>query len=205
MLHSPSSRSTRSHAGRFDGGQQIRRPTVPGKTLHRLVRRQQLRPRGVEMDVIAHALEIAAARAIHQQRFVAATEQMAEELVPPVEAAGVGAQKPFHPGDQIRLRRLDHEVKMIRYEDVGVNLPAGLGASLGKSFNEAMAVHIVLEDRLAPVAAIHDVVDRAGILDAQLAGHDGRVARAASRVNIDSAEKVFFRKSVKNISHTDAV
>ena len=33
---------------------------------------------------------------------------------------------------------------------------------------------------LAPLAAIHTVVDRAGILDAQLASHDGRVARAAS-------------------------
>ena len=36
----------------------------------------------------------------------------------------------------------------------------------------------------APVAAIHDVVDRAGTLDSQLAGHDARVARAASIANI---------------------
>jgi hypothetical protein len=36
----------------------------------------------------------------------------------------------------------------------------------------------------APVAAIHDVVDRAGILDSQLAGQDARVARAASVANI---------------------
>jgi hypothetical protein len=69
---------------------------------------------------------------------------------------------------------------------------------------------MVPEDRLAPVAAIcsrrsrsplakafgvHDacrtgvsqrkrMVDRAGILDSQLAGQDGRVARAASCVNI---------------------
>ena len=36
----------------------------------------------------------------------------------------------------------------------------------------------------APVAAIHDVLDRAGILDSQLAGHDARVACTASVANI---------------------
>ena len=47
---------------------------------------------------------------------------MTKQFVSPVEAAGVGAQKPIHPGNQVRLGRLDHEVKMIRHEDVGVNL-----------------------------------------------------------------------------------
>ncbi len=54
---------------------------------------------------------------------------MAEELVTPVEATRVSAQQPFHPGDQIWLRRLDHPMKMIRREDIGVNLPARLGAN----------------------------------------------------------------------------
>jgi hypothetical protein len=104
---------------------------------------------------------------------------MTRELVPPVEAAGVGAQKPFHPGDQIRLGRLDHQMKMIRHENVGVNLPVRLGASLGERLDKALAIRIINEDGLAPVAAIHHVVDRAFILDSQLAGHDGRVARSA--------------------------
>src|ERR1035437_9093390 len=51
-------------------------------------------------------------------------------------------------------------------------------------FDEALAIRIVPEDRLAPVAAIQDVADRTGILDSQLAGHDRRVARATSCVNI---------------------
>lgn len=71
---------------------------------------------------------------------------------------------------------------MIGHEDIGVNLPAGLGARLGKGFDKALAVRIVEEDRLAPVAAIHDVVDRTGILDSQLAGHDARMARAVSHL-----------------------
>jgi len=33
----------------------------------------------------------------------------------------------------------------------------------------------MLEDRLAPVTSIHDVVDRAGILDSELAGHAVRL------------------------------
>jgi hypothetical protein len=41
-------------------------------------------------------------------------------------------------------------MKMIRHEDVGVNLPAGLGAHLGEGFNEALAIRIVPENRLAP-------------------------------------------------------
>src|ERR1035437_9217464 len=50
--------------------------------------------------------------------------------------------------------------------------------------DEALAIRIVPEDRLAPVAAIQDVADRTGILDSQLAGHDRSVARATSCVNI---------------------
>jgi len=62
-----------------------------------------------------------------------------EELMPPVEAGGVSAQKPFHADNPIRLRRLDHEVKVIRHEDKGVNLPAGLGASFTQRFDSAAA------------------------------------------------------------------
>src|SRR5450756_2285101 len=76
---------------------------------------RELMPRSIKAFLI-----MAADRAIDDQRFVAATEQMAEELVPPVAAAGVGAQKRFHSSDQIRPRRLDHQMKMIRQEDVGM-------------------------------------------------------------------------------------
>jgi hypothetical protein len=129
-----------------------------------------------QVDVIAHALEITAARSIHDQRLVAPGEQVAEELVTPVEATRVSAQSPFHPGDQIRLRRLDHPIKMIRREDIGVNLSARLGANLAQRLNEALAIRIIHEDQIAPVTAIHDVINPATLLDSQLAGHDGRVA-----------------------------
>ena len=90
---------------------------------------------------------------------------MAEELVTPVEATRVSAQQPFHPGDQIWLRRLDHPMEMIRHEDIGVNLPARLGASLAQRVDEALAIRVIHDDQFAPVTAIHDVINRASILD----------------------------------------
>jgi len=109
---------------------------------------------------------------------------VAEELVTSVEATRLSAHQPFHPGDQIGQRRLDHPMKMIRHEDIGVNLPTGLGASLAQRVDEALAIRIIHEDPFAPVTAIHDVINRTSILDSQLAGHDGRVALAASCINI---------------------
>jgi hypothetical protein len=75
-------------------------------------------------------------------------------------------------------------MKMIRHEDIGVNLPARLGANLAQRLNEAPAIRIIHEDQFAPVTAIHDVIDRASILDSQLPSHSKRVALAASPINI---------------------
>ena len=135
------------------------------------------------MDVIARALEITAALSVHDQRLIAPGEQVAEELVTPVEATRAGAQQPFHPDDQIGLRRLDHPMKMIRHEDIGVNLPARLGANLAQRLNEALAIRIIHENQFAPVTAIHDVIHRTSRLDSQLAGRDGGVALAALHIN----------------------
>jgi hypothetical protein len=66
--------------------------------------------------------------------------------VTPVEATRVSAQQPFDSCDQIGLRRLDHPMKMIRHEDIGVNLPARLGANLAQRFDEALAIRIIHEN-----------------------------------------------------------
>jgi hypothetical protein len=75
-------------------------------------------------------------------------------------------------------------MKMIRHEDIGVNLPARLGASLAQRVDEALAIRVIHEDPFAPVTAIHDVINRASILDSQLAGQTGGVALVASLANI---------------------
>jgi hypothetical protein len=41
-----------------------------------------------------------------------------EFLVPPIEAAGIGAQQPLHPGHQVGLGRFDDPVIIQREEDI---------------------------------------------------------------------------------------
>ncbi len=82
------------------------------------------------------------------------------------------------------LRRLDHPMKMIRTEDIGVNLPVRLGADLAQRLDEALAIRSIPEDPFVPVTAIHEVINRASLLDSQLAGPAGRGALAASPINI---------------------
>ena len=47
-----------------------------------------------------------------------------------------------------------------------------------------LALADVRQDPFTPDTAIHGVINRARILDYQLAGHDGRVALAALSINI---------------------
>jgi hypothetical protein len=75
-------------------------------------------------------------------------------------------------------------MKMIRHEDIGVNLPARLGANLAQRLNEALAIRIIHEDPFAPVTAIHDEINRSSLLDSQFAGHARGVALVASLANI---------------------
>ena len=77
------------------------------------------------MDTDHHGFisHIAVAAAIDDEGFVAAAEEMAENFVPAVEAAGVGAQKPFHPGDEVGQRRFQNEMKMILHQAIRVDLP----------------------------------------------------------------------------------
>ena len=42
-------------------------------------------------------------------------------------------------------------------------------------------VEVILEDGFAAVAAVHDVVDRAGVLHSQLAGHAHRFSKLDRR------------------------
>ena len=90
---------------------------------------------------------------------------------------------------------------MIRHEDIGVNLPARLGASLAQRLDEALAIRVIQEDRPTAVPAIHNVVNRAGILDSQLAGHARRMPRAQLYVNFKTPLRVV-RRSRSSASST---
>ncbi len=62
---------------------------------------------------------------------------------------------------------------MIGHETERVNLPIGFGANLRQGGEKLPVIQIIAEDGFAAVAPVHDVVDRAGIFDAQRSGHDG--------------------------------
>lgn len=88
---------------------------------------------------------------------------MATQRVPPVEPGGVNTQKPFHSPDQIGLRRFDHQMKMIGHQTIRMHLPARFDARFTERAEEPLAIFVILEDGLAPISPIHEVINRARI------------------------------------------
>ena len=88
-----------------------------------------------------------------------------EKLVPTIEAQCVTAQQPAHPRHQVALWRLDHQMKVVAHEAIGVNLKPGLGAGFRQRFEEVVAIHIGLIDVFFAVAPARDVINRSRVLD----------------------------------------
>ena len=142
------------------------------------------------MHIIAHGLEITVATAVHVHGFVAPTEEVPKLFVPMVETTGIYAQEPFHPLDQVAARGFRHQMEVVAQEAKGVNLPVRLGAGFSESFHKERAVLVIGKDGLAAVAAIHRVINRPGVLEAQLPSHPGgdldhcaRLVKAGRRLN----------------------
>jgi hypothetical protein len=137
----------------------------------------------VQMHVVAHGLEVAAAAAIHHQRLVAPAEQTAKDFVPPVEPRRVRPQEPLHPRHQVGLRPLHSKVEVIGHQAEGMDLPAGLATRLVQGGEETLAILVAAEDVFTPVAPVHQVIDGAGVLHSELAGHGRDSGAAAAPVN----------------------
>jgi hypothetical protein len=112
------------------------------------------RRRWIKVNVIAHRPQIAVLTAIDHQGLVAATEQMARELVLAIEARGVGAQEPFHAMHQIGLGRFDDEMEMIAHQAIGVHLSIGFRTRLSQGLKKELPIGILPEDGLPPVPSI---------------------------------------------------
>lgn len=54
-----------------------------------------------------------------------------------------------------------------------MDLPARLGAGFAECSLEGFAVEVVEDDVLAAIAAIHHVINGAGVLETKFAGHGG--------------------------------
>src|ERR1043165_3281936 len=102
---------------------------------------------------------------------------MSAQFVSPVKTHRVCAQKPFHPLNQIRPRRLHHQMKMIAHQTISVQLPSGLCANSPETFKEASPVRIVPEDFLAPIPPAHEVINSSLVLNPKLPRHDWHLCR----------------------------
>src|ERR1017187_4002918 len=96
---------------------------------------------------------------------------MTKELMPPVEARSIRAQKPLHASDQVGLGRFDHQMKVVQHQTISMNLPACFVARFAEGFQKTLPILIVLENRFSPVSPVHDVIDRSRILHSQFARH----------------------------------
>jgi len=55
-------------------------------------------------------------------------------------------------------------MRVIRHEAEGMNLPTSLGARLAQRVEELLAILVIPEKLLAPVATVHYVVNRTGVI-----------------------------------------
>ena len=123
------------------------------------------------MHVIAGGLEIAVAAAIHWQRFVTTRKEVAKLLVLTVKAIGIDTQQPMHPLDQVAARRFSDKMKVVAHQAPGMDLPVGFLTGFTKGVQEQPPILVIQENGLAPVATIHRVINRPGVLNSELPCH----------------------------------
>ena len=80
-----------------------------------------------------------------------------------------GVERLHAPGE-VGPRRLEEEVEGIGHEDEADHQPTRPRPDPLQVVDEPAVVGIVVDDVLVGVAASHDVVDRAGIVDAESTG-----------------------------------
>src|SRR5512133_226821 len=91
--------------------------------------------------------------------------------MPPVEPLGVATVEPLHTGGKRRLRRRDEEVVVVPHQAIGPNQPLVTDTSLFKQFQKVAVLARVRVEILTANAAIHQVVDGTGELNAWRARH----------------------------------
>ena len=85
------------------------------------MRRNQSSPSRVQVNVIDRCRQIAALRT-DGDRLVPACEEVAPQAVADIEPPRVGSQQPLHARHKVWLRRANDEMKMLRHQDVRVNV-----------------------------------------------------------------------------------
>src|SRR5829696_1223940 len=124
---------------------------------------------GIERDIAQHRQEMLVA--LYESGSVPALEEMAAAVMPAVERLCVAAVHVPHADREIRPRRPHDEVVVVLEKAVREVRPAAELAGMTEPPQELVAVALVLENPLARVAAVEDVVDAVGDEWTERAGH----------------------------------
>lgn len=119
--------------------------------LERLVGREKAGAHGFVVHVIGGGGEVVATTFIDYRGFVASDEEVAEELMAAVKAAGVGAQKPFYADDQVGQGRLGVEMERIIHAAPSMEFPAGLFAGSTRVLDSGGAEHAMISSQRIPI------------------------------------------------------
>jgi len=82
-------------------------------------------------------------------------------LVHAIEPCGVGAVDPVHTAGEVRLRRLNDEVKVIGHQHPGRDRPAEPLRRHAEEVEKCLAIPIGSEDRPAFIAAWRQMIESA--------------------------------------------
>ena len=89
----------------------------------------------------------------------ATLEEMADAVVPTVEAHCIQPVQPLHPVRELRLGRPDDQVEVVRHQSPGEHVPVEARRHLPKLRLPPVAVERVADDRASRNAPGRDVVD----------------------------------------------
>jgi hypothetical protein len=108
---------------------------------------------------------------------------MPPQAMPRIEALRVGSQKPLHPAHKRRLRRFNHEMKMITHQTIGMNLPTRTLTGLPERPQKSPPVLIIKKNSLLAVPSAHHMVNCPSVFDSQLSGHSPNFSDFLKYVN----------------------
>ena len=108
-------------------------------------------------------------------------EQVPDLAVAAVVVLGVDAVDVAHEPRQVAAAGLDDEVVVITHQAIGKALGVEAIEAECQHVEQGGAVLVVFKDRLAPVTVRGQVIQRAGELEAEGAGHGRRLARVVAK------------------------
>src|ERR1035441_3605391 len=98
--------------------------------------------------------EITVATPLDEECLVSPAENMPKKLLPVVQADGVRAEEPPHPGHKVGVGRFQHQVEVVPHQAVSMHLPAGFLGTLRQRLEELLTINIIEKNVLSPVAPV---------------------------------------------------